>query len=105
MEPLPDWSDLDDDIRIWVQAQPLDRQTMWVGLRNYSEVKKAPSILSGLVRRYRDNDAICAAIAGTGSLSAEEQAMDEMEFYQLCVKRSQQNYENEKAAARGEIFD
>lgn len=95
---LPDWSIVPDDgLRAWAQAQTPGRQTILAGLRDDAENFAQFLVLLDL---RRQNDEIADAIASTGSLSAEELAMDEMEFYQYCVKRSQQNYENEKAAAR-----
>lgn len=95
MQTPPDWSDLPADLRAWVESQDVERQLMWVPAirgvaRNLGEVVT-------MLQIRRDNDAICAAIAGTGTLTAEEQAMDDLAFADLCVQRSRDRHRAQRA--------
>jgi hypothetical protein len=59
-QPLPDWSDLPDNLRLRVQHQTPERQALWAELRVSAD---SPAEFLDLLRIRLDNDNIVAAVA------------------------------------------
>ena len=58
--PLPDWSDLPDDLRLRVQQQTPERQALWAELRASAD---SPAEFLYLLSNRLDKEDILAAVA------------------------------------------
>lgn len=69
-QPLPDWRDLPEVLRLRVQQQTPERQALWEELRDSSD---DPDEFLDLLRIRIDNDDIVAAVASAlhAALSSE----------------------------------
>ncbi len=93
----PTWSDLPDDLRARVEAQPADVQQLLAGLRDEGHSGRA---LCDLITVRLDASEVSAAIAGTVKLTPEELAMSEDERAQHWVRLSTANFEAMRAERR-----
>ncbi len=80
-----------DDLAPWLVRQAGD-DPRWARAVTHRHV--------WLLQRIWTDAAVGAAIAGTGTLTSEEEAMDDLDFADLCVQRSQDRYRAEVVEAQ-----
>lgn len=97
MAKLPDWSDMPEELRLYAQSQEPKRQRLWMKL--WTESGYTREQIAGRLEIHRSNDAWGEAIAATSTLTDEQLAMSEAEFYSDLARR-QEIREAERQSSR-----